>query len=97
MLNVLKCFSFNDYNKIGTLSALNNYLFFFNLLFTYSLYILLIVPLDSPSPQSFPNLSFSSEQVGAPGYPPTLALQVSVGLGISSPTETRQNSLARRT
>jgi hypothetical protein len=38
------------------------------------------------------SLPFSSEQVGAPGYPPTLAYQVSVELGAFSPTEARQGN-----
>jgi hypothetical protein len=69
----------------------------FNFFFTYSLYILLISlllvttshnPSSSPSPQ---------HDLVLPGYPPNLALQVSVRLGASSPTEARQGSPVRRT
>ena len=60
----------------------------------YSLYILLSSPSLSPTLiPPFP-LSFSTEQVGdPPGFPSTLAHQVSVGLGASSSRgQTRQPS-----
>jgi hypothetical protein len=71
----------------------NGYLFiylFIYLYFTYftfcSLSLLQVTPLNNP----FPHSPFSSEQVGRPpGYPLTLAPQVSVKLGASSPTEVR--------
>jgi hypothetical protein len=74
----------------------------FNLIlfFAYSRYI----PLTAPFPVTTSHnlspipLSFFFECVGPPGYPSlTLALQVSVRIGASSPTEARQGSPARRT
>ena len=80
-----------------------NYSFFFLIYlfihsFIHSLYNLIAAP---PSPPSSPShssslpltLPFSSESGDVPpGYQPTLAPQVTTGLGVFSPTENRQGS-----
>lgn len=53
-------------------------------------FFLSIPILPSQSPSFDP--PFSSEKVGPPGYPSTLAYQVSTGLGASFPTKMRQSS-----
>jgi hypothetical protein len=75
----------------------SNYYYFIYLFFTYSLYLLLTTHSQSSISQSFPTyLHFPLRGYGTHWYPPTLTHQVSVGLGISSPTETREGSPARR-
>ena len=77
---------------------LHFYLFIYS--FILSLYIPLTAPSWSPPPTilSLSPLPFSSDWVrGPPGYPSTLALQVSARLNPSSSTEVRQGSPARRT
>jgi hypothetical protein len=59
---------------------------------SHSLQLLLLVP-TSHSPSSHPPLPFSSGRLEpTSGFPPILAHQASVGLGISSPIEPRQGS-----
>lgn len=72
------------------------------IIFTYSLYIsltvpLLVIPFHSHSP-TLPSPS-PLRRWGPPGYPlpPPHALQVSARTGASSPTAARQNSPPRRT
>jgi hypothetical protein len=57
----------------------------------YSFYI----PLHPPS-KSFPSPLLLWEDGGPSGYPSTLAIQVSMGLGASSPTGSRQGSPDKR-
>jgi hypothetical protein len=67
-------------------SSVTLHFFFF---FSYSLYILLTVLSQAPLPTIFPLLPLPSSLSawGSPGYPPTLALQVSARLSASSPIE----------
>jgi hypothetical protein len=78
--------------------------FFFKFIFVY-FYLFILhhsAPSQSPPPTILPPpphipILFSSDWVKVPRISPTLAYQVSVRLGPSSPTEARQGSLIRRT
>lgn len=72
---------------------LNFILFYF---FTYSLYIPLAALSQSTPPIILPQsfLPFSFEHMGPLWVSPILAIQVSVMLGVSSPTVARQGSPA---
>ena len=75
-------------------SCFKTYLFFFYL---FPLHPTNCTLPSHPLSQCLSNpIPFSSEQAGAPGFPPTLALQVFLRLDTFSPTEARQRSPASR-
>jgi hypothetical protein len=79
----------------------NLYSFLFNFMFYLLFYLFILHPacclLPFTTSTILPScpLLFSSEQVGVSWVSPTLALQVSVKLGVSSPTEARPSSSVR--
>lgn len=69
----------------------------------FAFYLFTLHPFTAPLPSTSPTilplcpLPFSSSGWGPSGYPPTLALQISASLDVSSHTESRQDSSDRRT
>ena len=87
---------YKQYMLINLKIYASKYLLYFNLTLFFNFHFTSCSLSPSQSFRHFPSPS-SLSRWGPPGYPPTMAHQNSVRLGVSSPTEARQGRPARRT